>query len=91
MSIQRFGHATVVSLLLEAGADWQHKDCAGRTALEWAKESDVNGAEDAAVVLGAWVASMELRDEMARHTAGGTATGMFGAAAPQSANSVSAG
>lgn len=51
----------------------------------------MNGAEDAAVVLGAWAASIELRDEMARHTAGGTATGMFGAAASQPANNVSAG
>ena len=75
--MQRFGHTAIVSLLLEAGADWKHTDSSGRTALDWAKEDDGGGhrTEDAAVVLGAWVASMELRDEMARHTtADSTAT-----------------
>lgn len=73
---QRFGHTAVVSLLLEAGADWQHKDCTGRTALEWAKEGEENdyGTDDAAAVLGAWAASVELQDEMARHSPAATIT-----------------
>ena len=76
---QRFGHTTIVSLLLEAGADWQHEDCTGRTALEWAKvnEENVKGAEDAAAVLGAWAASVELRDELARHTSAATVASNF--------------
>ena len=80
--MQRFGRTAVVSLLLEAGADWQHTDCSGRTALDWAKagNADDNGTEDAAVVLGAWAASVELRDEMARHTITATTGGAFGAA-----------
>lgn len=81
--MQRFGQTAVVSLLLEAGADWQHTDCTGRTALDWAKEGDanVNGTEDTAVVLGAWAASVELRDEMARHTTTAATPGAFSAAA----------
>jgi hypothetical protein len=64
----------VVSLLLEAGADWQKTDCAGRTALDWAKEGgEGDGSVDAAAVLGAWAASAELRDEMARHDAAAAA------------------
>eukprot|EP01052_Picozoa_sp_SAG31_P036880 SAG31_NODE_4667_length_3052_cov_2.248899_2_plen_73_part_00 len=29
------GHAAVVTQLLEAGADWQHSDVNGSTALDW--------------------------------------------------------
>jgi hypothetical protein len=78
--VQRFGHTTVVSLLLEAGADWKHTDNSGRTALDWAKDGAEGGhsSEDAAVVLGAWVATVELRDEMARHTTTSTSASAAG-------------
>jgi hypothetical protein len=63
-SAARYGHTTVVSLLLEAGADWRQLDDRGWIAMDWAREA---GADDAGAVLGAWAASAELREEMERH------------------------
>jgi hypothetical protein len=53
----------VVSLLLEAGADWRHRDTGGAgTALQWAQlasQGNVHTSPDAAAaVLGAWGAQV---------------------------------
>ena len=55
------GQTSVVTQLLQAGADWELRDAAGKSALERAE------GEDTAAVLGAWIAEAELRAEMDRH------------------------
>ena len=58
------GQTSVVTQLLQAGADWELRDAAGKSALERAE------GEDTAAVLGAWIAEAELRAEMDRHNSG---------------------